>query len=77
MAAWFQVPPPEKFTFSTPKDWLKWIRRFERFLSASRLKEKGDESQVNTLIYCMGEEADDILRLFQMSDKDKQKYKNM
>ena len=75
MAASFQVPPPEKFTFSNPEDWSKWIRRFERFLSASGLKEKGDESQVNTLIYCMGEEADDILRSFQMSEDDKKKYK--
>ena len=75
MVASFQVPPPEKFTFSNPEDWSKWISRLERFLSASGLKEKGDESQVNTLIYCMGEEADDILRSFQMSEDDKKKYK--
>ena len=30
----------------------------------SGLKGKGDESQMNTLIYCVGEEADDILCFF-------------
>ena len=74
MASMFQVPPPESFTFSTPEEWPKWVRRFERFRCASGLKEKDEESQVNTLIYCMGNEADDILRSFQMSEEDKQKY---
>ena len=45
---------------SNPEDWSKWIHQFECFLSVSGLKEKGDKSQVNSLIYCTGEEADDI-----------------
>ena len=59
----FQVQQPEKFSFK-PEDWPKWIRRFERFRIASGLEEKSEESQVNTLIYSMGGEADDIVQSF-------------
>ena len=38
------------------------------------LAEKADELQVNTLIYSMGDEADDILRSFALSDDDRKKY---
>ena len=71
--ATFQVSPPEKFTFK-PEEWSKWIRRFERFRLASELNKKDEESQVNTLIYSMGDEADDILQSFGMSEADKKKY---
>ena len=56
--ATFQISPPEKFTFSQPENWTKWIQRFLRFRSASGLAEKGEEAQVNCLIYSMGPEAD-------------------
>ena len=72
MAA-FQVQPPEKFTFK-PEDWSKWIRRFERFRIASGLEEKSKESQVNTLIYSMGSEADDIVQSLGLTADDQKKY---
>lgn len=71
--ALFQVQPPEKFTFK-PEDWLKWIRRFERFRMASALDKESEESQVNTLIYSMGEEADDIVQSLGISVADQKKY---
>ena len=74
MAATFQVPPPEPFDFTRPEGWQKWFRRFERFRTASGLDAKGEEVQVNTLIYAMGEEAEDILRSFALSEEDKKKY---
>lgn len=74
MAASYQVSPPEQFTFSRPHEWPKWIRRFERFRSASGLDSKGEEVQVNTLIYTMGDEADDILRSFSLSEEEKKVY---
>ena len=61
MAATYQVVPPDAFNFSHPSEWTKWIRRFERFRNASDLEEKSEEAQVNTLIYTMGAEADDII----------------
>ena len=69
MAASYQVTPPETFKFTTPEDWPKWIRRFERFRCASGLDKKGLDIQVNTLVYCMGDEADDILSLFPQKTK--------
>lgn len=75
MAATYQVPAPEPFTFSRPEEWPKWRRRFERFRIASGLATKDDEIQVNTLLYSMGDEADDILRSFGLSEEDKKLYK--
>ena len=74
MATPFQVAPPEPFNFSRPNEWTKWIRRFERYKSASGLEEKSPEAQVNTLIYTMGAEADDIFQSFDLADEDKKKY---
>ena len=59
----YQVPPPDKFSFK-PEDWTRWIRRFERFRKATGLDQKSGENQVNTLVYSMGEEADDIMVSF-------------
>ena len=42
----FQWAPPEKFTFWTPQEWPKWIRRFERFRQASGLAGKGEEAKL-------------------------------
>ena len=74
MAATYQVSPPEQFHFGHPEEWLKWIRRFERFRKASGLEEKAEEAQVNTLIYTMGDDADDIVRSFRLSEEDSTKY---
>ena len=69
-----RVTPPEPFDFATPEEWPKWLRRFHRFRVASGLTSGDEETQVNTLIYCMGDRADDILRSFQLSAEDEKKY---
>ena len=38
------------------------------------LVEKSEENQVNTLIYTMGDTADDIFQAFMLQDEDKKKY---
>ena len=73
-AATFQISTPEPFCFTRPQEWPKWIRRFERFRIASGLVSRGEEVQVNTLIYAMGDEADDILRAFTLSEEDRKSY---
>ena len=73
----FQVAPPERFNFSLPDEWPKWIRRFDRFRCASGLSEREEENQVHTLIYSMGEEADDILSSFELSVADQKKYETV
>jgi hypothetical protein len=70
----YQVLPPEPFTFSQLEEWAKWIRRFERFKTASGLDAKSENAQVNTLIYSMGDKADDILHSFNLSEADSKKY---
>ena len=74
MAATYQVSQPGLFDFSSPEEWPKWLRRLERFHQASGLSEKSEEAQVNTLIYCMGDQADDILHSFKLSVKNAKKY---
>ena len=59
--ATFNVPPPENFNFSRPEEYEQWSIRFNRFSIASGLTEKSEDVQVNTLLYCMGKNADDIL----------------
>ena len=65
----YQVPPPEKFNFK-PQEWSRWIKRFERFRKATGLDQKDGESLVNTLIYSMGEEADDIVMSFRLTTEE-------
>ena len=59
----YQTAPPESFNFSRTDEWPRWIRRFERFRQATGL--------VNTLIYTMGDAADNI---FMLEDEDRKKY---
>ena len=69
----YQIAPPSKFSFKSV-DWTRWIRRFERFRSATELDKKDEEKQVNTLLYTMGDEADDILLSFNLSAEDLKRY---
>lgn len=72
--ATFSIQPPEPFDFSKPHEWTKWIRRFERFRQASNLTASSEENQVNTLIYCMGDKADNVLRGLKLSDADQRQH---
>ena len=66
--------PPELFTFSKPEGWPKWIRRFERFRDASGLDGKEEAKQISTLIYPMGDEAEDTLQSFQYTAEEQETY---
>ncbi|TWW58965.1 hypothetical protein D4764_06G0004950 [Takifugu flavidus] len=71
----FSISPPENFDFSDFPSWPNWIRRFERFRVAAGLDQKGEAYQVNSLVYAMGDKADDILCTLGLSEEDKKKYK--
>ena len=75
--ATFQVATPSPFNFAKPEEWPKWLKRFERFCQASELCKKSEESQVNTLLYSMGEKADDILQSFCLSEEELKKYETV
>ena len=70
----FQVSTPTPLNFSKPEEWRKWLKHFERFRQASELCKKSGESQVNTLLYTMGEMADDILQSFKLSEEELKEY---
>ena len=74
MATRPQILPPEPFPFRTPEEWPKWIRRFQRYRVASGLNSQEEEAQVNMLLYCMGDKADDILTSFGLSEEQSRCY---
>ena len=49
-------------------------KRFECFHQASCLAKEEEESQINTLIYVMGDQADDILNSFKLSTTQLKQY---
>ena len=65
---------PEGFTVSKPEGWPSWTRRFERFREASDLNEKSEQKQVSSLIFAMGDEAEDTLDSFRLSDDERKSY---
>lgn len=66
---------PENFDFTKPELWAKWIRRFERYRSVSGLSTKDDAVQVDALLYCMGDAAEDILNtLLPIASDERKKY---
>ena len=51
-----------------------WSRQFDRCRQVSGILNQSEEGQVNMLIYGMGDEAEDILYSFGLSDDDQKKY---
>ena len=68
------INPPDRFDFKKPDEWPRWKRRFEQFKSASGLDKEEEGRQVSTLLYCLGEEAHDVLTSTSISEEDRKKY---
>ena len=66
----YQIPLPEKMDSKKPEDWKKWIERFECYRIAAGLDAKDENVQVNTLVYAMGGNANDVLRSFAIAADD-------
>ena len=77
MAGTIQLRVPEAFSFNKPDEWLKWHKRFEQFRVASRLSAEGQARQVSTLLYCMGEEAEDVLTSTNVTTDEKEDYETV
>ena len=52
---------PAAFPFNTPDHWPKSKHRFQQYYLVSGLSREFEERLVNTILYCLGEEAKDIL----------------
>ena len=52
---------PAAFPLDTPDHWSKGKCHFQQYHLVSWLSQESEECQVNTLLYCLGEEAEDIL----------------
>ena len=69
-----QLQPPERFNFRQPDEWPRWRKRFEQFRIALGLGAEGEQRQVNTLLYCLGDDAEDVLHSTNISSDDRKKY---
>ena len=69
-----RLQPPSSFNFQEPDAWPKWKRRFEQFRVASGLADDSEEKQVSTLLYCLGEDAEERLTSTNISADDRKKY---
>ncbi|GBL89202.1 hypothetical protein AVEN_255307-1 [Araneus ventricosus] len=71
----YQIPGPEVFSFqSEDEDWSKWIARSERFRTASGLINKPEAEQVNSLLYLMGSQSEEIFRTFNLKKTEVDSY---
>ena len=59
--AGIRLQAPGHFDFSKPEEWPKWMKRFQQYRSASGRDAEGELRQVDTLLYCMGGEAESVL----------------
>ncbi|GBO46735.1 hypothetical protein AVEN_78820-1 [Araneus ventricosus] len=69
----YQIPAPEVFSFQS-EDWSKWIATFERFRTASGLINKPEAEQVNSLLYLMGSQSEEIFRTFNLQQTEVDSY---
>ena len=69
-----RLQPPSAFNFRTPDEWPRWKKRFEQFRLASGLSVEAEEKQVSTLLYCMGEDADDTLTSTHITADEREEY---
>ena len=72
--AGIRLQPPENFDFSKPDEWPKWKKRFQQFRGASGLSGESDVRQVDTLLYCLGDEADSVLASTNVSQAERAVY---
>jgi len=72
-----RLQPPEPFHFARPDTWARWKRRYEQFHMAAGLADEDELRQVNTLLYCLGPEAEDVLASTNISSEERQKYSSV
>ena len=64
-----QIPLPEILYPKKPEERKRWIERFE-CPSVSGLDEKYEKVQIKTLVYAMGRNANDVLKILHIAERD-------
>ena len=77
MATGIHLQLPESFNFQTPDKWPHWKKRFRKFRIASGFGTKSEEQQINTLLYCLGEESDHVLTSTCITNDKTKNYKDV
>lgn len=73
--ATIRLEPPPPLDFTDADSWPRWKKRFEQFRIASGLCHEDESRQVSTLLYCLGEGAEEVLQATAVSlEKAKQRY---
>ena len=72
-----RLQPAGSFNFKSPDEWPRWRRRFLQFSNASGLGDEGQRKQVLTLLYCMGELAEDVLTSTEISAYDCKRFESV
>ena len=60
-----------------PRRMAEVQRHFEQFHTACRIVSESEERQISTLLYCLGEEAEDILMSTNISDEERKSYEQV
>ena len=60
--ATIRLEPPPPLDFTDLDSWTRWKKRFEQFRVASGHCNEDESQQVSTLLYCLGEGAEEVLR---------------
>ena len=66
-----RLEPPASFPFSHPDEWPQWKQQFEQFRLASGVSTERDVRLISALLYCMGDEAEDIFASTNISEDDR------
>jgi len=61
-----------RFDFKLPDEWPQLRRRHQQYLTARGLDKEDDARKVSTLLYCLGEESDDVLTATNISEHERE-----
>ena len=68
-----QYRTPQPLNFMEP-NWDRFIAQFEMFRLLTELDKKDQQIQVASLKYCLGPEAEDVWKTFNLLEADAKKY---
>jgi len=52
----------------------RWKKRFEQFRLASGLAKENEARQISTVLYCLGEDSEDVLGSTNITEEERKKY---